>query len=99
MDIAELRAMADAGMTRKDIRARTGMTTGSLNHLLRQHGITTKGIPGVKAKPKAEAVLIHGVSGQPPAKLMPSRHALGLVSVFDLGHAPTVVFFAQTNNA
>jgi hypothetical protein len=83
--IDRLRAMADAGMTRKAMREETGMTTGSLNNLLRRNGITTKGIPGTKAKPKEESVLVHGISGKPPHKLMPSSKALGLVNIFSLG--------------
>lgn len=97
--IDDLRRMADSGMTRREMREKTGLTTGSLNHILRNNGITTKGVPGVKAQPKDEAGPVHGVGGKPPAKLMPSREALGLVSVWGLAHSSTVNFFAPMNNS
>lgn len=85
--IDELRDMADAGMTRKAICAATGLTAGPLNYILRQHGIRTKGIPGVAAQPKGEAVAVHGCSGKQPHKLMPSADALRANCVWGLAHA------------
>lgn len=84
-DIAdELRAMAASGMTRKAMSAATGLNTGPLNHILRTYGIKTCGKRGVVAKPKVETVPIHGVSGQPPAKLMPSPEAVRAASIWRL---------------
>lgn len=50
--------------------------------------------------PQAQAVLVRGF-GQPPAKLMPTPKALGLVNVFDLAgavHEKNFRFFAAESH-
>jgi len=84
-DLRTLRALASSGMTRAAIAAKMGIPGGTLGFILREHGIKTNGRRGVPAKPKGEAIPVHGCGGEKPSKLMPSSRALGLVNIFSMG--------------
>jgi len=84
-DLRTLRALAASGMTRAAMAAQMGMPQTSLDRMLRVNNIKTNGRRGVPAKPKGDAIPVHGCGGEKPSKLMPSSRALGLVNIFSMG--------------
>ena len=85
--INQARALAARRMTRNAMAVELGLTCSQVDRLLRVNNITTAGKRGVK--PLDDGAPVHGVSGQKPAKLMPSADALRRASVWGLaGHAP-----------
>lgn len=90
--IDQARALAARHFTRNAMAVELGLTCSQVDRLLRVNNITTAGKRGVK--PLDDAPPVHGVSGQKPPKLMPSRKALELSSVWSLaggvGHVSTL---------
>ena len=85
---AQLRDLAESGMSRKAMADTFGFTRSYVNHLLIKHGITTSAPSG--GKPIPGPLLVNGF-GEKPTKLMPSDKAVRLASVWSLaggvGHA------------
>ena len=91
--MAKIQSMADDGMSQGQIATRLGCTQNNISRWCMKAGIVTN------AAAKQKQHVTHGF-GAAPDRLMPSADALRAASVWGLaGHAPTVNFFAQTNNA
>ena len=90
--IDQARALAARHFTRDGIAIELGLTCSQVDRPLRVNNITTAGKRGVK--PLDDGAPVHGVSGQKPAKLMPSAQALARASIWSfaggVGHVSTL---------
>ena len=75
--VATIRRMATDGVCMRVIGSRLGMSYTQVGNRMRDNGIKPAG------HPEPQAGLVNGF-GQPPAKLMPSREALRVNSVWGL---------------
>lgn len=78
--IEKIRSMAADGMSQGQIATRLGCTQNNISRWCMKAGIVTS----TTQKPQQNVGAVHGF-GKPPAKLMPTRHAMGLVNIFSLG--------------